>query len=282
VRRTDQPADGVTIAVEAAVRVATFHGIGTATPSVIQETNNVVIRLAPHDVIAKVGRWPHSVGALRREHAAATHLASVDAPIAPPLPDVGPIVDDETGFVVTFWRAVDVQPDLVVRADDAARALQVVHSALAGYEAHVPDVREHIWLARAALNDDGAMRALPESDRELLGRAIDALTDRIAAFGAATQVLHGEPHLGNVLATPDGARWIDLEDVCVGPLEWDVAFLPEGTESLFDGVDPSLMALVRTLNSACVATWCWVRADDEEMRSHAEHHLERVRAGFGG
>lgn len=35
--------------------------------------------------------------------------------------------------------------------------------------------------------------------------------------------LHGDMHPGNLLATHTGHRWIDFEDVCVGPLEWDLA-----------------------------------------------------------
>jgi aminoglycoside phosphotransferase (APT) family kinase protein len=35
--------------------------------------------------------------------------------------------------------------------------------------------------------------------------------------------LHGDAHTGNVLLTPEGPRWTDLEDVCVGPVEWDLA-----------------------------------------------------------
>jgi len=100
------------------------------------------------------------------------------------------------------------------------------------------------------------------------------------AFDGTRQALHGEPHLGNVLRTRDGPRWIDLEDVCVGPLEWDVAFLPTDVESLFETIDPELMDVVRTLNSACVATWCWVRADLDGMLPHARYHLDRVRSAF--
>ena len=35
--------------------------------------------------------------------------------------------------------------------------------------------------------------------------------------------LHGDAHTGNVLMTPSGPLWTDFEDVCVGPVEWDLA-----------------------------------------------------------
>lgn len=34
-------------------------------------------------------------------------------------------------------------------------------------------------------------------------------------------MLHGEAHTGNVLLAPEGPRWTDFEDVCVGAVEWD-------------------------------------------------------------
>ena len=51
--------------------------------------------------------------------------------------------------------------------------------------------------------------------------------------------------------------------------------------SFFPRVDHDLLALLRVLNSACVATWCWSRPEYPEMRSHAEFHLERVKQAVG-
>src|SRR5438477_492467 len=84
-------------------------------------------------------------------------------------------------------------------------------------------------------------------------------------------------HLGNVLSTAAGPRWIDFEAVSYGPLEWDLAFLTDDAVATFPDVEPRLLAVLRPLNSARVATWCWARADLPGMRSHAEHHLEIVR-----
>jgi thiamine kinase-like enzyme len=39
------------------------------------------------------------------------------------------------------------------------------------------------------------------------------------------QPVHGDAHLGNVLATARGAVWTDWEDAFVGPIEWDLASL---------------------------------------------------------
>jgi Ser/Thr protein kinase RdoA (MazF antagonist) len=39
------------------------------------------------------------------------------------------------------------------------------------------------------------------------------------------QALHGDASLSNLLRTDRGLLWNDLEDVCVGPVEWDLAGL---------------------------------------------------------
>ncbi|MFE1199320.1 phosphotransferase family protein [Streptomyces olivaceoviridis] len=55
-------------------------------------------------------------------------------------------------------------------------------------------------------------------------RAID---DR----GAVEQLLHGEPHPGNVLSTKNGPLFIDLETCCRGPVEFGLAHVPEAVRA---------------------------------------------------
>ncbi len=78
--------------------------------------------------------------------------------------------------------------------------------------------------------------------------------------------------------TSAGIRWIDFEGACIGPMEWDLAFLNEGARDQFEHVDHSLLELLTSLNSARVATWCWVRARFPAMRQHGEHHLSLLRS----
>lgn len=262
----------------AATRIAAAHGYSTDNPVVVQETNNTVVWLRPHAIIAKVGTWAHSEEALRREHDVATALVSEDAPIAPPLPGVAPERDPETGFVVTLWRRLDHDPKREITATEAADALRHLHERLARYAGELPSFRSGLCLAQGALFDDRRMQSLPPNDRTMLRAAFDRLLADLEAQAFAEQGLHGEPHAGNRLVTASGPRWIDLEAVCVGPLEWDLAFMPEEALGRFPAADSDLLLLLRTLNSARVATWCWLRADIHEMRKHGEHHLERVRS----
>jgi Ser/Thr protein kinase RdoA (MazF antagonist) len=265
------------VAVEAAVRAAIRYGYTVEQPIVIQETNNVVVWLRPHRVIAKVGRWSHSTEPLVREHMVASFLTEGGAPIAPPVPRTKPFRDEATGFVITLWERLDVDAGEEIDAADVGQSLRTLHEHLDRFDGELPSFRGGVELARRALDDDQAMAALPVEDRALLRQTIDRLLPKVDAFDFLERQLHGEPHLANVLATPAGLRWIDLENVCLGPLEWDLAFLPDESVSAFDTVDAELLKLLRVVNSAVVGTWCWVRVDVEGILWHARYHLQRVR-----
>jgi len=265
------------IAASAASRVAAKHGYSAEDPVVLQEANNTVVWLRPHAIIAKVGKWRHSVETLLREHAVAVALAAGGASIAPPLAGVEPTHDHETGFLVTLWTRLDHDPEREVAPTDVGTSLRRLHDDLARFQGELPSFQVSLGLARAALADDQLMASLPTDDRQMLRAAFDRIRAEVDAYSYGEQPLHGEPHRGNLLATPTGLRWIDLEGVCVGPLEWDLAFLPEEAVSVFPVADLELLRLLRTLNSARVATWCWLRSEFDEMRRHGEYHLEQVR-----
>jgi len=87
-----------------------------------------------------------------------------------------------------------------------------------------------------------------------LRRAID---DR----GDAEQLLHGEPHAGNLLKTKNGLLFIDFETCCRGPIEFDVAHVPEAVSEHYPDADQDLLRECRVLMLAMVASWRWDRDD---------------------
>jgi hypothetical protein len=267
--------------VDAAVRAAARYGFPGVEPRLLSETNNVVVWLRPHPVVAKVGRWPDSGERLLLEHDVATVLAESDAPLVRPLRGLAPVTDEATGFIVTLWDRLDAVAGTAIDAVEHGKSLRGLHAHLARYDGELPGLRRDVDRARRALNDDGMTRALAPDDRDVLRRAIDSLLPRVDGVGAVERPLHGEPHGANLLATSAGPTWIDLENVCRGPIEWDLAFLPEEALAVFDEADPDLVESMRTLNSARTATWCWMRVDVGDMRWHAEHHLRAVRLALG-
>jgi len=54
---------------------------------------------------------------------------------------------------------------------------------------------------------------------------LDALTPAVFESSLSTQALHGDASMSNLLRTDSGLVWNDLEDVCAGPVAWDVSGL---------------------------------------------------------
>jgi hypothetical protein len=123
--------------------------------------------------------------------------------------------------------------------------------------------------------------ALAPGDLDLLRATFDELLPRIDESRFRSQALHGEPHDGNRLVTASGMHWIDFENACQGPVEWDLAFVSAETRRAFDAVDDQLLASLVSLTSACVATWCGTRSSLRfpALQRHAVHHLDQLRTG---
>ena len=228
-----------------------------------------------------MGTWPHSAASLAREHQVALAVAAAHGPVAGPLAGVGPTRDGPSGYVVTLWERLEHDPDRVVDPTDAGGALRELHDALSHYDGVLPRFEESLDLARGVLGDDRAMWALAPADRSLLRQAFDRTREEVRRRGYRARPIHGEAHDGNLLVTQHGLRWIDLENVSIGPLEWDLAFLADRAATVFSEADLELLDLLRTLNSARVSTWCFAHWEFEEMRWHARHHLDRVRRSEG-
>jgi Ser/Thr protein kinase RdoA (MazF antagonist) len=263
--------------ITAAVEVAEAFGVASTDPTLLQETNNTVVWLRPHAVVAKVATRPDARNDLRLEHAIARELVAVGGEIAAPLPATAPVAHEETGFVVTLWERLDGVDRAQLTASDLLQSLRQLHGALAETTHPLPSFRSSLMRARRALDDDSLMTAMAPADRAFLQNAYDERLSVLGDTAPSEYRLHGEPHDGNRLVTPAGVRWIDFESCCVGPLEWDFAFQPREVDAHLIDVDHGLLALLRQLNSARVATWCLAQSRFPGMRRHGELHLALLR-----
>lgn len=269
--------ESTTPGFRAAIGVADQLGLTLDGPLLIQETNNTVVWLRPYPIIAKVGTHSYSADTLAREHEVGSALAVTDAPIGRPFPGMAPVRHRETGFMVTLWNRLEHDPNGEAEGPTVGRSLAKIHGALEHCDLVLPSFRSGLEHARGALFDGLSVGAADPDDREFLRAAFTDLYRRVDDHTFAMQALHGEPHASNYLLTPEGIRWIDFEGACRGPLEWDLAFLPSDGVAVFQDVDPDLLVLLQTLNSARVTTWCWVQDRFPEMRRYGEHHLTIVR-----
>src|SRR3954452_12447688 len=74
----------------------------------------------------------------------------------------------------------------------------------------------------AILHDDVERRLARD---EWLRSKLDALTPVVFESSLPAQALHGDASTSNLLRTRSGLVWNDLEDVCTGPVAWDVCGL---------------------------------------------------------
>lgn len=282
-------------AIDAAVAAGAAAGHAHSRPVVLQHTNNVVVWLSPHPIVAKVGVWPHSRRLLERESELCAELADLGSPVVVPLRD-SPLHSDhglrpgagrygDAQLPVSLWRQVATR-DAVPSADDVAAVLARVHTDLGRCDLSrlaepLPGYLAGVELAHDALQRDDWMAALGRSDLALLRRAFDRWRARAEAMDAPERVLHGEPHANNLLSTSHGLVMIDFEGACVGPVEWDLASVAPAVVAAYRGrvdidIDIDRLALLRALNSARVATWCFA-SEFPEMRPFGDVHLGAVR-----
>ncbi|MEU6712105.1 phosphotransferase [Nonomuraea sp. NPDC046802] len=118
---------------------------------------------------------------------------------------------------------------------------------------------------------------LSAEEADLLRASADELAPFLAEPDGRRQPLHGDAHPGNLIATRDGLKWIDFEDACLGPVEWDLASMMDaGVTTRHHRPDPEVLQRCRRLRTLQVALALAVYHDDlgdEEGWDGALRHL---------
>ncbi|MBO0871624.1 MAG: phosphotransferase, partial [Micromonosporaceae bacterium] len=139
---------------------------------------------------------------------------------------------------------------------------------------------DRVEQAQQLVADRDRTPALADADRKLLADTLRSLRRAIGERGGAEQVLHGEPHPGNLLTTKkNGLLFIDFETCCRGPAEFDLAHAPEEVSAHYPGLNQDLLNDCRILVLAMVTTWRWDRGDQlPNGRRLGEEWLRQIRA----
>lgn len=254
---------------------------------ILRDATNVLVHLEPAPIVARV---PITLARLRpkawfeEEIRLARFLAASDAPVAAPSTEVDPGPAESDGLLVTFWQHVDHDPSRF-EPELVGRSLRELHAALAGYERQLP--------ACDRLDEVGRLlRSLQPSPQ--------ASADDLAALRAAHarlappaedgwRPLHGDSHFNNVLWSPEGPLWSDLENACRGPVEYDLACLlwrraPGSEEAVaaYGPYDSELAARLEPYLALFLAAWTIVVVErDPRPGAGAElrRRIERATAG---
>jgi hypothetical protein len=250
----------VRAAVEAAKSAASSLGLKADDAAVLQHSNRLAALLLPCDVLARIAPPSHRTGA-EFELAIARQLASTDAPVGTLEGRVEPRVYDSDGFAVTFWTYYEPLSGRNATPEEYAEALARLHAGMREIDLATPHFTDRVAEARTLVETPANSPDLSSADRAFLRSAIVRVTSAITERGATEQVLHGEPHPGNLLRTSGGLVFIDLETCCLGPVEFDVAHAPEAVSEHYPGIDKGLLDECRALSVALVAAWRWDRRD---------------------
>jgi hypothetical protein len=235
--------------VAAARAVAASLGLAVDEAIVQHESNAVTVRLVPCDMVARVE--PAARQNARFQVGIAHRLAEAGSPVAVPVPDVY----EHDGFVVTLWTWY--APGGEISPAEYARALGRLHTGMRTIDVPSPHWTDRIGEAQQLVADPGRTPDLIEADRDLLGDTLRRGRRVVAGRGAPEQLLHGEPHPGNLLSTADGPRFIDFETCCRGPVEFDLAHAPEEVAEFYPDVDQDLIGHCRVLVLAMNTMWRW-------------------------
>ncbi len=267
----------VTRAIAAATAVAESLGLPANNAIILNNSNRVALRLTPGDVLARVAHAGQEGAQLEVD--CAQRLAAAGCPVGAVEPHVDPLVYTRGGFAVTLWTYYEpVAPQ--VSPGDYAMALKRLHAGMRTVELASPRFTNRIADAEQVVDKPDLSPELVDADRVLLTSRLRSLRRAILDRGAVEQLLHGEPHPGNVLSTTNGPLFIDFETSCHGPIEFDLAYVPEAVCEHYPGVDRELLDDCRQLVLAMVAAWRW-RVGDEfpNRRRWGQEFLRSLREG---
>jgi hypothetical protein len=267
----------VTRAIATATSVAASLGLPASDAVVLHNSNKLALRLTPCDVLARVA--PAGQEVAQFEVQLARRLAKAGCPVGRLEPRADPLVYARDGFAVTLWVYYEPVTPHVPPAG-YAKALERLHAGMRTVDMPSPRFTDRIAEAEKVVASPDLSPELADADRVFLSGRLAGLRRATGDRGAAEQLLHGEPHPGNVLATNNGPLFIDLETCCRGPVEFDLAHVPEAACAHYPGVDQGLLEECRQLVLAMIAAWRWELGDQfPNGRRFGEEFLHSLREG---
>jgi aminoglycoside phosphotransferase (APT) family kinase protein len=258
-------------ALAAARSIVSALGLPADDAIVLHDSNKLTVRLLPGDIVARVAPLAHQIAQF--EIGIAQRLAETQSPVAALDPRVDPRVYERDDFAVTLWTYYESALRGDVSPADYADALERLHVGMRKLDVRTPHFTDRVGEAQLLVESSDLTPDLADADRGLLITTLRSLSRAIAGRGAPEQLLHGEPHPGNVLSTQSGPLFIDFETCCRGPVEFDLAHVPEDVSERYAAADEDLLMECRGLVLAMVAAWRWDPDDQLPDKQRAAHAL---------
>jgi hypothetical protein len=188
-------------AVDAVMSVASSVGLAAEDAIVLNNSNKLTLRLVPCDVLARVA--PRGQECAQFEVDLAQRLVASGCPVADLDPRAEARVYESDGFAITLWTYYEQLPSHQVSAVDYARALADLHAGMRTVKVSTPHFTDRVDSALELVASRDRTPELVDADRELLGETLRRLR-RVIGERGGDQLLHGEPHPGNILHTTNG------------------------------------------------------------------------------
>ena len=267
-------------AVAAGMSTASALDLRVDDAVVLHDSNRLAVRLLPCDVLARVAQVAHQATA-EFEVDVARRLAQTDSPVAGLELRVEPRVYVRDGFAVTLWTYYEPVASRDVAPPEYAQALERLHAGMRQIDMTAPHFTDRVAEAQSLVGNRAQTPELADADRKLLTNTFRSLRRVIVDRGAGEQLLHGEPHPGNLLRTKKGLLFVDLATCCRGPVEFDIAHAPEEVSEHYSAASQDLIRECRILVLAMIATWRWDRDDQlPNGRQLGTEWLSQIRAAL--
>jgi hypothetical protein len=247
-------------AVAAAESTAAELGLAVDRTVVLSNSNRLVVRITPCDVVVRVTPMTHHASADREVDLVRTLSASA-APVATLDSRVEPRVFVRDDFKLTFWKYFEPLDSAIAPPGEYAGALEVLHVALKPIDVTMPHVIDRVAATQRDVENFDVAPELSDADRALLANTLSDLSLAIVNRQATEQLLHGEPHPWNLIRTADGPLFIDFENTARGPIEYDLAWVPDEVSKSYPKADQALIGECRGIVLAIVATHRWIHDD---------------------
>lgn len=191
-------------------------GLDPAGAELLRFTNNAVFALAAAPVVVRIVASKTLRHRVAKVVGVAEHFARHDVPAVRLYPGIEQPLTAGAQVATLWWRV----PERPVRPApaDLALLLRQVHAlpappGLPGWSP-LTDVRSRVADAEE----------LDLADRRFLLDRCDEVQAELDAldFPLRPALVHGDAHLGNVLAGPDGPVLCDFDSAGFGPPEWDL------------------------------------------------------------
>ncbi|MFC3138792.1 serine/threonine protein kinase [Shewanella submarina] len=179
------------------------------------------------------GRW--SDEQIQEEHSFTHELAQQEVPVAEPLAVDGVTLHHFQGYRFTLFPSIGGRPfevDNFDHLEQIGRFIGRIHQlGSARPFAHRVQLSPNIWCHDAikGLRQNLHVPAHLETDFFDAAEALASGIDQIWQAHSHKNIrLHGDLHPGNILWTPDGPGFVDLDDACMGPAVQDLWMMLSG------------------------------------------------------